>query len=80
MAQLAGIVEYTDCISKEEKDSPNKCPGYDIKPFDGEAPVLELWEMWSTHSLLLLPGPLWLGVVAPPGRVLSMGRIEQFDI
>ena len=26
---------------------------------DGEAPVtLELWEMWSTRSLPLLPGPL----------------------
>ena len=47
---------------------------------DGEAPVmLELWGMWSTLSLSSLPGPLWLGVVAP-GRVLSMGQIELFDI
>ena len=28
--------------------------------------------MWSTLLLSLLPGPLWLGVVAPD-RVLSMG-------
>ena len=32
--------------------------------------------MWSAPSLPLLPGPLWLGVVAPD-RVLSMGQIEQ---
>ena len=40
------------------KTFPNKCPGYD-KQSDGEAPVmLELWGMWSTPSLPLLPGPL----------------------
>ena len=37
---------------------PNKCPEYDTKQSDGEAPVLELWRMWSTPSLLLLLGPL----------------------
>ena len=31
--------------------------------------------MWSTPSLLLLPGLLWPGVVAPK-RVLSMGQIK----
>ena len=37
-----------------------------IKLSDGEAPVmLDLWEMWSTPSLPLLPGPLWPRVVAP---------------
>ena len=30
-AQLAGAVEYTDCISAEGKDSPNECPRYDTK-------------------------------------------------
>ena len=34
--------------------------------------MLELWGIQSTPSLLLLPGPLWLGVVAPD-RALSMG-------
>ena len=29
LAQLAGATEYTDCISAEGYDSPNKCPGYD---------------------------------------------------
>ena len=41
--------------------------------------MLELWVMWSTLSLLLLPGPLWPRVVAPDS-VLSMGQIELFDI
>ena len=50
--------------------------GYDTKQFGGEALVmLELWGMWSTYSLPLLPGPLWPGVVAP-SRVLSMDQIE----
>ena len=40
---------------------------------DGETPLmLELWGMWSTPSWLLLPGPLWPGMVAPD-RALSMG-------
>ena len=39
----------------------------------------ELWGMWSTLSLSLLPGPLWLGVVAPD-MILSMDKIELFDI
>ena len=55
---------------------PNKCPVYDIKLSDGEAPVLEIWGMSSIPSLPLLSGPLWPGVVAPD-RVLSMGQIEQ---
>ena len=33
----------------------NECPGYDTKPSHGDAPVLELWGMWSTTSLPLLP-------------------------
>ena len=39
--------------------------------------MLEIWGMWSTPSLPLLPGPLWPGVVVPD-RVLSMGQIEPF--
>ena len=38
--------------------------------------MMELWGMQSTPSLLLLPGPLWPGVVALD-RVISMGQIEQ---
>ena len=33
--------------------------------------MLELWEMWSTPLLPLLPGPLWSRAVAPY-RVISM--------
>ena len=41
--------------------------------------MLELWGMQNTLLLLLLPGPLLPGVVAPD-RVLSIGQIELFDI
>ena len=41
--------------------------------------MLELWQMQMTHSLPLLPGPLWPGVVAPD-RILSMGPVESSDI
>ena len=40
--------------------------------------MLELWEMWSTPSLPLLPGPLCLGVVALDS-VLSIGQIELYN-
>ena len=40
--------------------------------------MLELWEMQSTPSLSSLPGPLWLGEVAPD-RILSMGQMERFE-
>ena len=66
-------VEYTD--STEGKILSNECPGYDTKPSDGEAPVLEPWGMWNTYSLPLFLGPLWPGVVVPV-RVPSMGQIE----
>ena len=85
MIMLNSIIKYflrlifNDFISVEGWDS-SKCPGYDIKQSDGEAPaMLELQEMWSISSLPLLPVSLWLGVVAPD-RVQSMGQIELFDI
>ncbi len=72
VAQSAGVAEYTNCISAEEQDSPNEHPVYDTKQSDGEVPVtLEHLGKLITPSLLLLPGPLWPGVVAPD-RVLSM--------
>ena len=51
---------------------PIEYPGYDIKPSDGKAPVLELCKMWSIPSLSLLPGPLRPRVVVYV-RILSMG-------
>ena len=44
--------------------------------YDDKAPALEIWGMWSTPSLPLLPVLVWLKVVAPD-RVLSMNQIEQ---
>ena len=68
-AQLAGVVEHTDCISV-----------YDIKQCDGDAPVmLDLLGILSTPSLASLPDPLWPRVVAPD-RVPLMGLIELFNI
>ena len=52
---------------------PNECPGYGTKQSDGEVSVmLELWRMWSTPSLPLLPSSLCPGVAAHD-RALSMG-------
>ena len=53
-----------------------ECPGYDTKQSDGKTRALEIWGMWSTPSLPLLPGPLKLGMIALD-RVLSMVLIEQ---
>ena len=77
--QLAEVVEYTNCISAEMSDLPNECPGYNIKQSDCKASAWELWRIWSTLSLPLLPGPLWSRMVAPD-KVLSMGQIELYDI
>ena len=52
------------------------CPKYDIKSSDGEIPVLELWRIRCTLSLL--PSPLWQRVVVPV-KVQSMGQIEFFN-
>ena len=38
IAQSAGAVEYTDCISADPL--PNECPGYDTKQSDGEVPLM----------------------------------------
>ena len=57
---------------------PQRYPEYDTKQSDGEVSVtLELWGIRSTSSLPSLPGPLWLGVVAPD-RVLYIA--QMFDI
>ena len=37
LAETAGAVEYTDCISAERQDSLNECLGYGTKQSDGEA-------------------------------------------
>ena len=40
--------------------------------------MLELWGMWNTPSLPLLPSPLGPGVVAPD-RVVPMSQIHLLD-
>ena len=44
-AQLSRAVEYVDCIPSKGENPLNEGPRYDTKPFEGEAPVLELWSM-----------------------------------
>ena len=76
LAQSAGAAEHTDCISEEEKDSPNKCPRYDTKKSDGKASlIVNLWGIRSTTLLPILFGSLWPRVKAPD-RILSRGQIE----
>ena len=58
IGQLAGAVEYTECIFAESKTLPTECPRYGIKLSDGEAPALKIWGMWNTSSLPLLSGLL----------------------
>ena len=48
---------FRKCMNPTILPLATKCPGYDIKPSDGEAPALEIWRMLSTSSLTLLPGP-----------------------
>ena len=61
----AKIVEYT---------SLQRVSSYDTKP----SPVLDIWGMWSTLSLPLLPDPLWSGVVVSI-KVSYIVQLEQFD-
>ena len=76
MAQLSGVLEYTNCISAKGYDSPNKCPGYDTKQSDAKAPVmLKLWQMQSTPLFPSLPGSLRPRVKGLD-RILSMSQIE----
>ena len=67
--QPAMTGEYVNC---------NKCPRYDTKLSDGEAPDLELWGMQSTLSLPLLPSLLSLKVILPV-KVASTYQIELFN-
>ena len=67
-AQSAGAVEYTDWISAGEygHPPPNECLDYDIKPFDGKAPILQLWVILAAN-------------VVVPVSVPFMSQIDQFE-
>ena len=55
--QSARAIEFTDCIFAKGYDTnSNEYLRNDIKPSDGEAPVLEIWGRLDTHSLPLIPG------------------------
>ena len=57
LAQSAGAIEYTDNISAEGKDTPNKYPGYDMT-LNGVAPLmLEFSGMQSTSFIAITPRP-----------------------
>ena len=73
-------LEDTPTSPLQRRKTPlNECPGYKTKQSDGDAPVMDVWGIWITSLLLLLPGKLGPGVEASE-RVLSMGYIELFDI
>ena len=57
------------------KNPPNECHEYDSKQSDGDGQALDIWAIWSTPLLQLLPGPLSTGVVEPD-RVLSIVQKE----
>ena len=46
--------------------------------YDDEAPVQEIWGMWSTLLLPSLSCPLWLGVVVKFCGI-SMDKVEEFN-
>ena len=65
-AQLAWAVEYTDSNSAEGSNFPSKCPGYDAKQSDDEAPIV--LEYPFCHRSQVHSDLVWLD------RVLSMGQ------
>ena len=75
ITHLAGTVDDTGCFSVAGiRPQPNECPGFDIKQYDGEVPVmLKLLGMRSTPSLPSLPGSLHPGEDAPDS-VLSISN------
>ena len=76
MAQSVGAVEYTDCISTEGQNSPDECPEYYTKQYDGNVSLMQkVWRILSTALLPSLPGLIWPRVVTPD-RVLPMSQIE----
>ena len=51
------------------------CLKRDKKYPDGKTPYLELWALWITPLMPLLPGPLWIVAL----RVLFMSQIDLFE-
>ena len=74
LAQSAGTIEYTNCISAEGKTPPISVLDITLSNL-----MVRLWRMLSTPLLPSHPDPPWPKVLAPD-RVLSMGKIELFDL
>ena len=55
---------------QRDKESPNKCPGYDAKQSDGKASVKrEFYGMQSSPLLPSLPGSLWALMIGSNLRI-----------
>ena len=78
LAQSAGVVEYANRISTEGQDTTPTSDLY-MTSSDGEASTLELWGMWSTSLLPLVPSPLYLRMVIPV-RLYGTKRINHLTV
>ena len=67
---------FRTCWLHHCKEVKTLCPGYNTKLH--LIVRLQLWGMWSTPSLPLLPGSLWPRLVVP-FWVPSIGQIEQLN-
>ena len=53
-----------------------RCPAYDTKLHLMVSVILEIWAVWGTPLMSLLPGPLWSWVIVL-GRIFSMSRMFE---
>ena len=54
---------YNVCITGEDETIPMSLLDMTKVACDGEASILELWEIWSTTLLILFPSLFWTGLV-----------------
>ena len=68
-------------LCREVTHPLNECSGYDIKPSDGEASILELRGTKCTSSLPLLPDALWYGasVCAIFSSLYQIGQLNYLN-
>ena len=66
------VLDYADCIPYSGLKPPFKTAS------GGEAPAAELWRLWNSPSLPLLPGPLWLRQVVFV-TVISMSQKDLYE-
>ena len=74
------IIRYTLQRSKTLSPPPKGMSWvWQLTASDGEAPFLKIWRVWSSYSLPLLPGTLWIVVVVSL-KVPWMGEIDLFKL